>query len=376
MRSPRARFQYGLPKYNALSSVGHQTAKMGVGVSQRQTEAMRVAAAEDLEVDPPLSESRLIHEFTGGFFVEEWTTPIEGMRYAVPIKIEAQGGQAVEAWLVTARKNRSGERIRRKRPEWLGEERSLVPITPAFRVLTRDLVRHFGGFHAAARAIEDNIARLPAGRHRARYRVTRKQLERIAGKSSRGLAQWRTLDALASIAPQIGVGDFRAWQAAIQSAHINLGLGLYRSWCISQAPGQVMVPLPAAASLLIQRYSKKWLRAGQEHFRVALAIRRSLEPLLVANHAGLGLECSMEELTQDGPFRVINFVRHGLEREDILLRAQKGTGRDRAEARYGGQHGQRAWMEAARRTRREVERRLEELQDLTKYLDFVEKNHP
>jgi hypothetical protein len=344
-------------------------------VSQQRAKKSALSA-EDLEVEPSLSESRLSLAPVGGFYVEEWNTPTEGMRFAVPIAVEAQGGKAVEAWLIKARKNQKGEALRRRRPEWLGEERSLVPITDAFRQLVCGLVEEFGGFRAAERAIEENIARLPAGRHRARYRVSRKQLERIAGKSSRRFAQWRALDALASIAPQIGVGTYKTWHAAIQSPYIDLGLGLYRSWCISQAPGQLMLSLPPQASLQIQRYSKRWLRAGQEHFRVALAVRRTLEPLLLAYHAGLGIECSINELTKDGPFRLTHFVRRGLEREDLLLRAQRGTGRDRAETRYGGQSGVHAWAEAVRRTRREAERRMEELRDLLKYLDFVEKNHP
>src|SRR5207302_6882347 len=166
--------------------------------------------------------------------------------------------------LVKARKNQKGEALRRRRPEWLGEERSLVPITDAFRQLVRGVVEKLGGFRAAERAIEQNIARLPAGRHRARYRVSRKQLERIAGKSSRRFAEWRTLDALASIAPQIGIGTFNEWVNAIQPAYISLGLGLYRTWCIHKSPGQLLLPLPAPARLLIRKFERRWLQAGHE----------------------------------------------------------------------------------------------------------------
>ncbi len=313
-----------------------------------QTTKARSPSEDDLEVSPPLGDSRFMLEPINATYVEEWESSTKGMRYAVPTAVGAQGGKAVEAWLAMARKNRKGEPLTRKKPQWTGEERSRVPITPEFRALTAKLVAHFGGFHAAERAIEANIARLPAGRNRARYRVTRKQLERICGKSSRRFAEWRTLDALASIAPQIGIGTFNEWVNAIH----------------------------APALLLIRKFEKRWLRAGHESRRVALAVRRSLEPLLLGYQAGAGIECNFDDLLADGPFLVTDFVEHGLKREDILLKAQKGTGRDRAEKQYGGPSGQNRWRAAARATRKEVKREIEDLQLVIKYLDFVETRHP
>ena len=340
-----------------------------------QTAQARSPSEDDLEVSPPLGDSRFMLEPINATYVEEWESSTKGMRYAVPTAVGAQGGKAVEAWLAIARKNRKGESLTRKKPQWTGEERSRVPITPEFRALTAKLVAHFGGFHAAERGIEANIARLPAGRHRARYRVTRKQLERICGKSSRRFAEWRTLDALASIAPQIGTGTFNDWVNAIQPAFISLGLGLYRTWCIHKSPGQLLLPLPAPARLLIRKFEKRWLQAGHESRRVALAVRRSLEPLLLGYQAGAGIECDFDDLLADGPFLVTDFVEHGLKREDILLRAQKGTGRDRAEKQYGGPSGQNRWRAAAGATRKEAEREIEDLQLVIKYLDFVETRH-
>jgi len=55
------------------------------------------------------------------------------------------------------------------------------------------------------------------------------------------------------------------------------------------------------------------------------------------------------------------------------LKAQKGTGRDRAEKQYGGPSGHGRWREAARVTRKEAEREISELQLVIKYLDFVEE---
>jgi hypothetical protein len=136
-----------------------------------------------------------------------------------------------------------------------------------------------------------------------------------------------------------------------------------------------MLRLPPQATLAIQQYRKRWLRAGHESLRVALAVRRCLKPLLLAYHAGRGIECTVDELLADGPFELTNFVRHGLEREEILLRAQRGTARDRAERRYGGPAGLHSSAEAARLTRREVGERIEQLRRLINYLDFVEKNH-
>jgi len=308
-------------------------------------------------------------------YVEEWESPTRGMRYAVPTSVGAQGGKAIESWLAIARKNRKGEQLTRRKPQWTGEESSRIPIMPEFRVLTTRLVAHFGGFRAAERAIEGNIQRLPAGRHRARYRVTRKQLERICGKSSLRFAEWRTLDALASIAPQIGVGTYNEWLNAIQPAYISLGLGLYRTWCMHKSPGQLLLPLPASALILIRKFEKRWPRAGHETLRVRLAVRRTLEPLLLGYQAGAGIENNFDDLLACGPYLITKFVEHGLKREAILLKAQKGTGRQRAEKQYGGGSGYGRWRQAVQVTRKEAERQIRELQLVIEYLDFVEERH-
>ena len=357
----------------ALSSLGQEVAKTGVGVSQGRRTRKRTAhspAGEDLEVRPALSESRLSLSPVG-FYVEEWTKPTEGVRYAVPRAVEADGLQALERWLIEARKHRSGEVIRRKKPEWSGEEKSLVPLTPEFRKLVREVVRRSGGLHGAERAVEATIKHLPSGRHRARYRVTRKQFERIVGKAQLRCAEWRTVDAIARVGPQLGVGSPEEWQAAIQSPYVGLALGLYRSWCMCEAPGQITLDLPASALGLMRRYSRRWLRAGHERLRVSLAVYRTLEPLLVAFCAGRGIEASVAELRAGGPFRLTDFVRHGLERENILIRAQQGTARDRAVGYYARPTGEFWWREAVRATRRDVKQGMEDFQGFLEYLDFV-----
>lgn len=344
-------------------------------MSQKRAEKARRPSADDLEVSPSLGDSRFVLEPVGNTYIEEWESATKGMRYAVPTAVSAEGGEAVEAWLAVVRKAGKGERLTRTKSHWTGEERARVPIKPEFRALTTKLVAHFGGFRAAERAIEANIARLPAGRHRARYRITRKQLERICGKSYRRFAEWRTLDALASIAPQIGVATYNEWVNAIQSPYIGFGLGLYRTWCIHKSPGQLVLPLPPSAVLLIRKYEKRWLQAGHESRRVALAVRRSLDPLLLGYQAGAGIECKFEELLANGPSLVTQFVEHGLRREEILLKAQKGTGRDRAETHYDGPSGYNRWFSAVQLTRNEAQREIKELELVIQYLDLVEKRH-
>jgi len=95
-----------------------------------QTTKARSPSEDDLEVSPPLGDSRFMLEPTNATYVEEWESSTKGMRYAVPTAVGAQGGKATEAWLAMARKNRKGEPLTRKKPQWTGEERSPLSLLP------------------------------------------------------------------------------------------------------------------------------------------------------------------------------------------------------------------------------------------------------